>query len=104
MRTNHWHGVPTASYTLQRLEDAVTPTKTNTPIAWQPPERPEWVRRLNEEGDCMDIRGVVPLDEASLLDSARHVTGLSDFGDLAWLDSFRVYIKALEEEANLNLM
>lgn len=72
---------------------------------WQPPERPNWVRRINEEGECMDIRGVVPLDEASLLNAAMSSTGLSDFGeDKKWLEAFRVFIKALEEEANLNLM
>ena len=53
----------------------------------------------------MDIRGVVPLDEASLLNAAMSSTGLSDFGeDKKWLEAFRVFIKALEEEANLNLM
>ena len=80
------------------------PKKDEMPAGWTPPERPDWVRRINEEGACMDIRGVVPLDEASLLDAACRSTGLSDYGDLDWLDSFRVYIKALEEEANLNLL
>jgi hypothetical protein len=71
---------------------------------WQPPPRPEWVQRLNEEGDCMDISGVVPLDERSLLDSAMRNTGLSDFGNEEWREPFRVLIKALEAEAELNLM
>ena len=44
---------------------------------WQPPTRPEWVRLVNEEGRCMDISGVVPLDERSLLDTAMRNTGLS---------------------------
>ena len=35
---------------------------------WHPPARPDWVQRLNEEGDCMDLEAVVPLDERSLLD------------------------------------
>lgn len=52
----------------------------------------------------MDIRGVVPLDENSLLNAAMHSTGLSDFGDPQWLEGFRVFIKSLEDEANLNLM
>ena len=52
----------------------------------------------------MNISGVVPLDENSLLDSAMHNTGLSDFGDDDWREPFRVLIKSLEEEAELHLM
>jgi Sulfotransferase family len=73
-------------------------------IRWQPPPRPEWVSRLNAEGDCMDGRGVIPLDEASLIYSAQRATGLSDFGDDQWRQPFRMLIRALEEEAGLNLM
>lgn len=71
---------------------------------WQPAPRPEWVQRINEEGYCMDIRGVVPLDENSLLATAMGNTGLSDFGDDDWHEPFQVAIKSLEEEAQLNLM
>jgi hypothetical protein len=71
---------------------------------WVPPPRPEWVQKINEEGDCMNIRGVVPLDEESLLAAAMQATGLSDFGDDGWREPFRIFIKALEEEAQLNLM
>ncbi len=71
---------------------------------WTPPPRPEWVRKINEEGDCMDISGVVPLDESSLLDTAMRNTGLSDFGADDWREPFRIYINALEEEAELNLI
>jgi Sulfotransferase family len=71
---------------------------------WVPPPRPDWVQRINEEGYCMNIRGVVPLDEESLLRSAIQSTGLSDFGSDDWREPFRVFIAALEEEADLNLM
>lgn len=71
---------------------------------WQPPPRPEWVQRLNEEGYCMDIRSVVPLDEASLIRSAQEAAGLSDFGTGEWREPFRVLLKALDEESGLNLM
>jgi hypothetical protein len=71
---------------------------------WEPPPRPEWVQRINEEGACMDIRGIVPLDDRSLLDTAMRNTGLDDFGPDDWREPFQVYIKALEEEAQLNLM
>jgi hypothetical protein len=71
---------------------------------WTPPPRPEWVQKINEEGECMNIRGVVPLDEESLLNSAMEATGLSDFGADDWREPFRIFIKALEDEAQLNLM
>ena len=73
-------------------------------LKWQPPPRPEWVQRINEEGECMNISGVVPLDETSLLESAMRATGLSDFGADGWREPFRIFVKALEEEAELNLM
>ena len=71
---------------------------------WTPPARPDWVRRVNAEGACLDMAAVVPLDEASLLSAAIERTGLSDFGDDAWREPFRVFIKALDEEADLNFM
>src|ERR1700745_1562494 len=71
---------------------------------WEPPARPEWVARINEEGCCFDLDSVVPLDEDSLLNAARARTGLTDFGDTDWYESFQVFIKSLREEANLNLM
>lgn len=73
--------------------------------SWTPPPRPEWVARINEEGACMDLDSVVPLDEDSLLNAARERTGLSDFGDhTGWYESFQVFITSLRKEANLNLM
>lgn len=71
---------------------------------WQPAPRPEWVAKLNEEGERLDSRAIVPLDENSLLRSARENTGLDDFGDDGWIDHFRVLIRAIEEEAKLTLM
>lgn len=70
--------------------------------------RPEWVRGINEEGRVWERAGMlsemVPLDEASLLDSARRLTGLTDFGEDDWREPFRVFLTALEQEAGLNLM
>ena len=71
---------------------------------WQPAPRPEWVARLNEEGEILNSRSVVPLDENSLLAEARRNTGLDDFGDAGWIDHFRVLIRSIEDEAKLNLM
>jgi Sulfotransferase family len=71
---------------------------------WEPPPRPEWVQRINEEGAHMNISAVVPLDPESLVSAAQRSTGLSDFGDDAWREPFEVLCKAMEEEADLNLM
>jgi len=71
---------------------------------WSPMPRPDWVQKINEEGKCLDIQGVVPLDEKSLLETAQRNTGLSNFGDDDWYEPFQVFIKSLEEEADLNLM
>lgn len=71
---------------------------------WKPPARPAWVRDINAEGACMDLRGVVPLDENSLIAHAKATTGLSDFGDDDWHEPFQVLIRSWDEEASLNLM
>ena len=71
---------------------------------WQPRPRPDWVRRLNEEGEVFDRGGVVPLDEDSLLAQAMRNTGLEDFGDEQWREPFQILLRSLEEEAELNLM
>ncbi|MET0985344.1 MAG: sulfotransferase [Steroidobacteraceae bacterium] len=84
---------------------SATPVDANrSSPSWQPPPRPEWVTRVNEEGACMDISGVVPLDERSLIASATAACGLTDFGAEDWREPFRVLLKALDEEAELNLM
>lgn len=72
--------------------------------SWTPPPRPDWVARANEEGSFMDLSGVVPLDENSLLAAARRNTGLADFGPEDWITPFRRLIKALDEEAGLTLI
>jgi Sulfotransferase family len=71
---------------------------------WKPTPRPDWVARINREGECMDIKSVVPLDENSLLAHAQANTGLTDFGEDSWYEPFRVLIRSLDEEARLNLM
>ena len=71
---------------------------------WQPPPRPEWMTRIIEEGNCMDISGVVPLDERSLLDTAKRNTGLSDFGSEDWREPFQVLVGSMDKDAELHLM
>jgi hypothetical protein len=77
---------------------------TERTAQWEPPPRPEWVQRINDEGRHMDISGVVPLDPESLVASTERTTGLSDFGDDAWREPFEVLCNAMEEQADLNLM
>ncbi|NND68458.1 MAG: sulfotransferase, partial [Halioglobus sp.] len=71
---------------------------------WTPPPHPGWLEAMNREGEGFDLPAVVPLDEASLLAHAERATGLSDYGDDLWREPFHVYIKSLEEEAQLTLM
>lgn len=71
---------------------------------WQPAPRPDWVAKLNEEGELLKIKSIVPLDENSLLGEARSNTGLDDFGEDGWIDHFRVLIRSIEDEAKLNFM
>lgn len=70
---------------------------------WVPPPRAAWVEELNAEGRGMDIVGIVPLDADSLIAAAERATGLSDFGDSDWEEPFRVFTRALDAEAELNL-
>lgn len=71
---------------------------------WTPPAHPAWLEQMNREGECLNLPAVVPLDEQSLIDHACRSTGLSDFGDELWREPFSVYIKSLEDEAQLTLM
>src|SRR5690606_25672724 len=71
---------------------------------WIPPPRPEWAEQVNELGRLMNIGSVVPLDEESLLAEARRNTGLKDFGDDGWSLHFRALLRAIENEAELNLV
>jgi hypothetical protein len=72
--------------------------------AWTPPPRPEWLKRMNEEGACMNIRGIVPLDPESLIRTAISDTGNSEFGANDWREPFEVLCKSFDEDADLNLM
>ena len=75
-----------------------------SPSEWSPPPRPEWVARVNEEGRGMDIASLVPLRADELIETARLNTGLSDFGADPWREGFEVLVRALNEEAELNLV
>ena len=51
----------------------------------------------------MDIASLVPLNARELLDTAMANTGLSDFGKDEWREPFEILVKAINEEAELNL-
>jgi hypothetical protein len=72
------------------------------PMTWTPPPRPEWLATFNDEGRHMDIRNLVPLDPAELIETAKRATGFDDFGDERWREPFEILVKSLEEEAALN--
>ncbi|PLW69577.1 sulfotransferase family protein [Pseudohalioglobus lutimaris] len=71
---------------------------------WTPPERPEWVRQIIDEGRHMDIESLVPLEASELMDTARRNTGFDDFGSDEWREGFDVFIKSVNEEADLHLL
>ena len=71
---------------------------------WTPPPRPDWVQQVIDEGRHMDIRSLVPLAPDELMATARRNTGFNDFGEDSWLEGFHVFLKALDEEADLHLL
>jgi hypothetical protein len=77
---------------------------SNRRSAWVPPPRPEWVARINAEGRHLDIKGIVPLDAASLIATATANTGLTNFGDDNWRAPFEVICRGLDAEADLTLI
>jgi hypothetical protein len=52
----------------------------------------------------MDIRGLVPLEENSLIQTAMENTGLRDFGQEDWHERFQVMVRSLDTEAELTLL
>jgi hypothetical protein len=74
-------------------------------MPWTPKPRPEWVAELNAFGRQLGTpAALVALDEESLLGAARAATGLDDFGDNGWHEPFRIFVDALENEADLHLL
>jgi hypothetical protein len=75
-------------------------------MAWRPAARPQWVEELNAFGRTLGSpAALVPLDTDSLLAAAGAGGQADDFGDdESWRDPFAVFIRALDAEANLNLV
>jgi hypothetical protein len=74
-------------------------------MVWSPPPRPQWVTELNAFGRHLGSpAALVSLDEASLIDTAVTATGLDDFGDDRWREPLGVFLRSLEEQADLHLL
>jgi NAD(P)-dependent dehydrogenase (short-subunit alcohol dehydrogenase family) len=79
-------------------------TTRDTGTDYRNPFRRLPVRALNQLSVAgMDARWI-RLDEESLLAAARHKTGLTDFGDMWFLEPMRHLIDSIEQEAHLTPM
>jgi hypothetical protein len=72
-------------------------------MAFEPRDRPAWVRAANAIGRALERAGAgpFPLDEAGLLQAARRRAGLADFGEERFREPLAIFLRALEEEAAL---
>jgi len=67
---------------------------------WTPGPRPDWVRALHTVADPAWIR----LDADELLAEASAKSGLSDFGPGDFLEPYRIFVRALDTEAQLHAL
>ncbi len=73
-------------------------------MAWNRPDSPPWLRRLNAHGAAVGgAEFLVSLEPDDLLDAARLSTGLDDFGGKTWRPHFDVLVEALRTEARLTV-
>lgn len=71
---------------------------------WTPPERPDWLARFLEETAAWEhVGNLVPLEASELIETAMRNTGLSDFGVDDWREPFEIFVRSLNEEAELHL-
>jgi len=75
-------------------------------MAWTRPTLEPWVYSFNAQGELTGDggRSLVPLDAEQAMATARASTGLDDFGDDAFREGLEVFVRALEEEAELTLL
>jgi hypothetical protein len=69
-------------------------------VSWTPGPRPDWVQGLHTVADPAWIR----LDADELLAEAASRTGLSDFGEGDFLEPYRIFVCALDAEAQLHTL
>ena len=74
-------------------------------VRWRPGPRPKWVEAFNQ-GRSKRLARIArkPLEPDPLMAEARANTGLSDFGDDAFLEPLELLLAAMEQEANLTLI
>ena len=75
-------------------------------MPWMPPPRPDWVDALNDFGRALlSPRALVDLDQPSLERAAIEAAhGVDDFGPDDWREPLAIFLGALDEEADLNLV
>src|SRR5260221_8903271 len=61
------------------------------------------MKTLNDIGEGLDIKAIVPMTSQSLMQHASANTGVTDFGDDDWFEPFTVLTKSMDEEADLHL-
>ena len=67
---------------------------------WQPGPRPEWVLALNQ----ISHPEWVELDADQLVEEAQARSGLSDFGSELFWEPYRIFVDALNDEAQLHTL
>ena len=74
-------------------------------MAWDPGERPEWVRAALEgrAGPVFDA-GSAPFDVAELLAEAEFRAGTTEWGGDSHLEPLRILVRSIEDEADLHLV
>jgi hypothetical protein len=71
----------------------------DTPTDWRPGPRPDWVQALHTVADPAWIR----LDADELLaEASARAGGLTDFGDADFEEPYRIFVRALDAEAQLH--
>jgi hypothetical protein len=75
-------------------------------VTWEPRPRPAWVTALNDFGRVLGSpRALVDLDQTALERAAIDAAGgLDDFGDDDWREPLAVFLRALDDEADLHLV
>ncbi|HEY3698676.1 MAG TPA: sulfotransferase, partial [Spongiibacteraceae bacterium] len=63
-----------------------------------------WTKQLNIAGHYLGSDKVVPMEAVQMLEDAKSLTGLSDFGDEGFKEGFTVLVDSLNNEANLTLV
>ena len=88
------------------MDRAAALCSIRAPMTQEQLARPLGLRVFNRAGGALRRVGlpVVEIDEATLLDRARRLTGLSDFGDPFFREPLRVLLDSFATEAELTML